>query len=99
MRPLIHSAVLALCAVATLQAQTPAAFTHADSLRGSNGPARAWWDAEFYDLHVRVNPSDSSITGQNGITYRVLQPATEMQIDLQEPLVADSMKQDGRVLT
>ena len=31
------------------------------------------------DLHVRVNPADSSITGHNAITYRVLQPATEIQ--------------------
>ncbi len=98
MRQLIQSAALALCAVATLQAQTPAPFTHADTLRGSNGAARSWWDAEFYDLHVRVSPSDSSITGRNGITYRVLQPAAEMQIDLQAPLVVDSVKQGGKPL-
>ena len=98
MRPLIQSSALTLCVVVSLQAQTPAGFTHADTLRGSNGPARAWWDAEFYDLHVRVNPSDSSITGQNGITYRVLQPATEMQLDLQAPLEVDSVLQRGRRL-
>ncbi|MEO6864259.1 MAG: hypothetical protein ABI229_02290, partial [Gemmatimonadaceae bacterium] len=50
-------------------------FTHADTLRGSNTPERAWWDATFYDLHVAVNPSDSSISGYNGITYRVTAPA------------------------
>jgi aminopeptidase N len=99
MRPLILSAAVALGAAVTLQAQTPVAFTHADTLRGSNGAARSWWDAEFYDLHVRVNPSDSSIAGQNGITYRVLQPAAEMQIDLQAPLAVDSVKQGGRPLT
>ena len=53
---------------ATGRSQTPATaaprtFTHADTLRGANGPGRAWWDADFYDLHVRVNPADSSITG------------------------------------
>jgi len=99
MRQLIPSAALALCAVVTLQAQTPRVFTHADTLRGSNGPARAWWDAEFYDLHVRVNPSDSSIAGRNGITYHVLQPAREMQIDLQAPLMVDSVTQRGKRLT
>lgn len=98
MRPLIPSAALALCAAVTLQAQTPQVFTHADTLRGSNGTARAWWDVEFYDLHVRVTPSDSSIAGRNGITYRVLQPATEMQIDLQAPLVVDSFTQGGKRL-
>ena len=74
-------------------------YTHADTLRGSNGPGRAWWDAAFYDLHVRVNPADSSIRGWNGITYRVLAPARAMQIDLQVPLQADSILQDGRRLT
>jgi len=98
MRQLIQSAALFLSVVVTLQAQTPVVFTHADTLRGSNGTARAWWDAEFYDLHVRVNPSDSSIAGHNGITYRVLQPATELQIDLQAPLGADSFKQGGKRL-
>ena len=73
-------------------------YTHADTLRGSNGPDRAWWDATFYDLHVRITPSDSTIAGWDGITYRVLQPAQVMQIDLQEPMIADSMVQDGRKL-
>lgn len=75
-----------------LSAQT---FTRADTLRGSNGPGRRWWDATFYDLHVRVTPADSSLRGHNAIGYRVLRPATEMQIDLQAPLVMDSVVQDG----
>ena len=81
----------------------PRRFTHADTLRGSNTPQRAWWDAVFYDLHVRVNPADSSISGWNGITYRVLAsnaPAgRELQVDLQMPLVVDSMHQDGKAVT
>jgi aminopeptidase N len=76
-----------------------AEFTHADTLRGSNGPGRSWWDASFYDLHVAVTPTDSSIRGYNAITYRVLKPAKEMQIDLQVPLEADSIIQDGKSLT
>ena len=88
-------ALLALLALA----QDTTLYTHADTLRGSNGPARAWWDAQFYDLHVRVNPADSSITGWNGITYRVLKPGREMQIDLQEPLVIDSIVQGRRKLS
>ena len=70
-----------------------------DTLRGTNTPQRAWWDATFYDLHVRVNPPDSSIRGYNGITYRVLKPSQEMQIDLQTPLEVDSMLQKGKALT
>lgn len=86
------AAALFLLPAAAL-AQTPRVFTHADTLRGSNGSGRVWWDAEFYDLHVRVNPADSSISGHNAITYRVLEPATEMQIDLQVPLEVDSIVQ------
>jgi aminopeptidase N len=79
-------------------AQDTTRYTRADTLRGSNGPARAWWDARFYDLHVAVNPGDSSISGWNGITYRVLAPAREMQIDLQPPLSVDSIVQGRRRL-
>jgi len=74
-------------------------YTHADTLRGSNGPARTWWDVQFYDLHVRVSLADSSVKGWNAITYRVLQPSRDMQIDLQQPLEIDSIVQDGRKLT
>ncbi|MBA2627289.1 MAG: M1 family metallopeptidase [Gemmatimonadales bacterium] len=79
-------------------AAAPRVFTRADTLRGSNGPGRAWWDAEFYDLHVRVDPADSSVAGHNAITYRVLQPATEMQLDLQLPLQVDSIVHQARRL-
>src|ERR1700752_4615541 len=101
----VVASLLGLTAVLSAQEPTPRRFTHADTLRGSNGPARAWWDVSFYDLHVKVNPADSSISGWNGITYRVsalgsrLSAANrEMQIDLQVPLVIDSVVQAGRQL-
>ena len=98
MRRLALVVSLVACPVLGLAAQARV-FTHADTLRGSNTPERAWWDATFYDLHVRVNPADSSIRGSNGITYRVLQPASVMQIDLQRPLEVDSMTQAGTHLS
>ncbi|MBV9879951.1 MAG: M1 family metallopeptidase, partial [Gemmatirosa sp.] len=77
--------------------------SHADTLRGSFAtPGRRWWDVTFYDLHVAVDPKDSSVAGSNGITYRVtgaMPAARELQIDLMEPLVVDSMVQDGKALT
>ena len=88
--------LLAASAPLARGAAQPATFTHADTLRGSNGPARAWWDAVFYDLHVRADPADSSVRGWNGITYRVLAPGREMQIDLQVPLEVDSVVEHGR---
>lgn len=92
----LASSVTANPASAQRRARTE--FTHADSLRGGNGPGRSWWDASFYDLHVTVSPSDSSIRGYNAITYKVLKPAKEMQIDLQVPMEADSIVQDGKQL-
>lgn len=86
---------------AQLGTQAPRA-TRADSLRGGNGPARSWWDVEFYDLNARIFPADSTISGYTGITYRVVQPArakrTKLQLDLQIPLVLDSVVQDNRKL-
>jgi aminopeptidase N len=98
MRSIFLLALLLVSAAAGAAAQETPRFTRADTLRGSIGPARAWWDATFYDLDVRVSPADSSVRGRNGITYRVLRPAREMQIDLQEPMQVDSVVQDGRRL-
>src|SRR6476620_4432695 len=66
-------------------------FTRADTLRGSNGPGRSWWDATKYDLHVTFNLQDSTITGYNIIDFKVLKSENEMQIDLQDPMIIDSI--------
>lgn len=71
-------------------------FTRADTLRGTNTPERAWWDVTFYDLHVTLDPADSTVRGWNGITYRVIGRQREMQVDLQVPLEVDSVIQQGR---
>ncbi|MDP4131417.1 MAG: M1 family metallopeptidase [Bacteroidota bacterium] len=73
-------------------------FTHADTLRGSITPQRAWWDVSFYDLHVKINLEDSAISGYNLITYKVLKSESAMQIDLRMPLEMDSIVQDGKRL-
>ena len=99
MRQHLLLAALAVLPLSLASAQRPEVFTHADTIRGSNTPERAWWDVSFYDLHVAVSPADSTIRGWNGITYKVTGPSREMQIDLQAPLEVDSMIQDGRKLT
>jgi aminopeptidase N len=91
--------VVALCATPFLRAAAQAAptFTHADTLRGAFAtPGRAWWDVTFYDLRITLSPVDSTIRGSNGITYRVLEPGRELQVDLMTPLEVDSMVQEGR---
>lgn len=65
-------------------------FTRHDTLRGSLGPGRTWWDVMKYDIDFTPNPADSTIQGLCGITYKVTGPQNFMQIDLQQPLQIDS---------
>ena len=64
-------------------------FTRADTLRGTYGPTRDWWNVTKYDLHVKFNLADSSINGQNIIEFKTIKKGTVMQIDLQEPMILD----------
>ena len=100
MRLLLIAAVLAAAPVARAQGVLGGddAPTRADTLRGSVTPERAWWDVTFYDLTVAVDPAARAIRGSVGISYRVVAPAREMQVDLQEPLAVDAVEQDGRAL-
>ncbi len=66
-------------------------FTAADTLRGSNGAGRHWWDARHYSLHVQVNFEDSSIRGYNIIEVQPRGRGRLVQIDLQEPMQIDSV--------
>jgi len=73
-------------------------FTRQDSLRGSITKERIWWDVKYYHLDIKVNPSDSTITGSNTIKYQVLQEYNRMQIDLQKPMDIYKVIQDGKAL-
>lgn len=75
------------------------AFTHADTLRGSITPERAWWDLNYYHLSTRPNANDSTLTGSTVIGYKVLKPYQTMQVDLQEPLQITKVVQDGEALS
>lgn len=88
---------IALLVTFTVAAQHQ--FSRADTLRGTITPARAWWDVTTYDLHVQVNMDDSTFSGFNTITYKVLKPDSVMQIDLQYPMVIDSVLQDKKSLS
>jgi hypothetical protein len=57
-------------------------FTHADSLRGGQHPARAGYDAQFYDLHLNINPADSSLRGYNVLHLKALTSLDSIQVDL-----------------
>jgi hypothetical protein len=82
-------------------------FTHADTVRGSISPERAWWDVLRYDIAVKPDYNDKTISGSCQIKFRII-PAAElikklknnpgrvllMQIDLQAPLIIDSIIQN-----
>jgi len=70
-------------------------YTHQDSLRGSITKERIWWDLNRYHLDIVVDPEERTISGSNTISYTVLNPYSEMQIDLQSPLKLVSAEQDG----
>lgn len=66
-------------------------FTHADTLRGSIGPERAWWDVAHYDVSVTPDFATRSIHGSTIISFRALSTGRRMQIDLQPPLEVDAV--------
>lgn len=81
-------------------AQQKKTFTHADTLRGSITPERAWWDVLRYDITVKPDFNNKTTTGKNIITYKVLtdQHPAMMQIDLQDTLKIDSIVLNNKKL-
>lgn len=63
-----------------------AQFTKQDTLRGSNGPGREWWDVIKYDISVSPSYSSKIIRGKSTISFKVLRAGSLMQIDLQQPM-------------
>ena len=75
-----------------------AQYTHQDTLRGSNGPGRNWWDVLVYKINVEPDYNTKTIKGVNEISFKVTKQnkANIMQIDLQQPLVIDSVFLDSK---
>lgn len=88
---LIHVTILFIQYTDAQPLQGRKLFTHADTLRGTYGPGRDWWDVLKYDLHVKFNINDSTISGYNIISLKVLKKGSTMQIDLQPGLTIDSI--------
>ncbi len=84
---------LLLCTVAlTVKAQKEQEIvTHADTLRGTYGPSRDWWDVTHYDLQVKFDIANKSISGENIIQFIPIKNGQIMQIDLQAPMILDSI--------
>ena len=88
-RKLLPLALLsfALSLIGQAQLLTPKRdFTHADTLRGSVTPERAWWNLLKYELHVTPNFEKQTLSGENDMTFQATADGQTMQIDLQEPM-------------
>lgn len=76
-----------------LSANALFAFNRQDTLRGSNGRSRDWWDVQHYKLTFSLDTAARTISGSNTIQFKVLgKERDSMQIDLQEPMVLDSVR-------
>jgi len=74
-------------------------FTRQDTLRGSIGRERSWWDVLKYDVIVTPDYNTKSITGKSSIQYKITEEkhSDYLQVDLQRPLKVDSFYYDGRL--
>ena len=89
--------LLIIVAVNSIQAQDQI-FTKQDTLRGSITPERAWWDLTYYHLDISVDPENKFIKGKNTVQYKVLEPHSVLQIDLQAPLKITRVIQNEDIL-
>ncbi|HSC52567.1 MAG TPA: M1 family metallopeptidase [Phnomibacter sp.] len=79
-----------------LPATTPK-FTKADSLRGTLNANRTWWDVLRYDLEVEPDFATETIQGKTSIRIKS-NGGKRMQLDLQQPLIVDSVILEGESL-
>ena len=82
-----------ICFFLTLQSQfCVAQFSHDDTLRGTNGPDRSWWDVQHYDIALTPNINDKTVDGKVEILFTTKSSGDKtMQIDLQEPMIIDKI--------
>jgi len=99
MKKAIYAFMLIIGFSTTVKAQEKT-FTHADTLRGTITPERAWWDVLRYDIWVKPDYGTKTIEGRVKIVFKILMGKEtphvsaypKMQIDLQAPLIIDSIK-------
>lgn len=78
------------CVFATVLAHAQE-FTLADTLRGTLSPIRSCFDVTYYDLQLKVNVEEKSISGVNHIHFRNLGCSDSLQIDLFQNMEIDSI--------
>ncbi len=73
-------------------------YTRADSLRGALRPERTCYDVTYYDLKVKIDTVNRSITGSNTIRFKVVANFTTLQIDLYENMKIINITMGGQEL-
>lgn len=94
----IHIIILILVITYNSYSQSKS-FTKEDTLWGSNTAYRSWWDVTHYAVSVKPDYNTKSISGNTIITYKVIEDTLPfvMQIDLQNPLMIDSVLLDRKL--
>ena len=75
-------------ALAQLNSQSKS-YTYQDTLRGSLGKERTWWDVTHYAVSVDPDFDKKYISGKVDIQFKVIGNGDLMQIDLQAPMQLD----------
>ena len=75
-----------------LSASAQPIFTKADTLRGSLNENRDWFDVQHYTINVLPNFEEKSISGRVIWQVKTIKSSKNIQIDLQKPLVIDSIQ-------
>lgn len=87
LKSLLLSSAIALSLNVSAQLQSQAkSYTYQDTLRGSLGEGRTWWDVLHYTVYVDPNFEQKSISGKVDIEFKVTGKGDVMQIDLQQPM-------------
>jgi len=73
--------------------------TRKDTLQGGLRPERTCYDVLHYDLNIKINPDEKSITGYNRITFRVIENTSKIQLDLFDNMLVDSIVFNAKKLT
>lgn len=78
---------------------TSKAHSRQDTLRGTIGPNRSWWDVSWYGITVKPDIAARTIRGTVLMDFQVLEAGTVMQLDMQVPMKIDEVKWKNNTLS
>jgi aminopeptidase N len=82
---LLTGMLVGLASFAQLNTQSKT-YSLKDTLRGTLGAERSWWDVQHYAIYVEPDYANKTIKGKVDIRFKVKSSGNVMQIDLQEPM-------------